>query len=267
MSVHYGPRQVAGLVFAAANAVGRAKLRLTGPFFYALIWLSYPIFNLFMVALIYRHDSGLRDYAIIGGAGMAMLFTMQFNGAEILDGERQRGTLGNLFLAPAPRYAWLGGFQLFAVVESLICATITLVGGILAFGLHVDVNVPALLLAIVLFILCLWGFSMITGAIGVAIRDANQLSNLIFTPLMLVAGTMYPISLLPDWLRIPARCLPFGYAMQALADATSRDASVSQLCHQLLPLAGFAAVLPVLGVYAFGRVVRLTRDRGTLDLV
>ena len=55
------------------------------------------------MALIYRDDPALRDYAVIAGAGMALLFGMQFNASEILDRERQTGTLGNLFVAPAPR--------------------------------------------------------------------------------------------------------------------------------------------------------------------
>src|SRR5262245_7368026 len=104
------------IALTTANATGQTKIKSTGLGFYAMIWLSFPLFNLFLVALIYRGNPQLRDYAIIGGAGMAMLFGMQFNAGEILDSERRRGTLGNLFLAPVPRYSWLAGFQLFAVV-------------------------------------------------------------------------------------------------------------------------------------------------------
>jgi ABC-2 type transport system permease protein len=260
-----GLRASGRAALAAAGAVARTKVQTTGPFFYALIWLSFPVFNLFLVALVYRGNAQLQNYAIVAGAGMAMLFGMQFNACEILDGERQRGTLGNLFLAPVPRYAWLAGFQLYAIIEALAAAAITLIGGVLAFGLHLRVDVLALLLVFVLFVCCMWGFSMIVGAIGVAIRDANVLSNLLFTPVALLAGTMFPIAVMPGWLRIPAHALPFSYAIQGLVDSTTHHQL--RLWHTLVPLAGFAVALPLLGMFAFNRIEQLTRRRGSLELI
>lgn len=255
------------VVVATARAVMKTRLQTTGLAFYALVWLGFPIFNLLTITLIYRGDATLRDYAIVGGAGMAMLFGMQFNAGEILDGERQRGTLGNLFLAPAPRYAWLAGFQLFSICESLITASLTVAVGVAAFGLPVSLNPVSLLVTVLLFMVCMWGFSMLVGAIGLAIRDANQLSNLLFPIMQLLAGTMYPISLLPGWVEVPARCLPFGYGISAMVDAVTRGSSIQDLAADLLPLAGFAIGLPILGVVAFRAVERRARRTGALELV
>lgn len=254
------------IVLGAASAVGRTKLQTTGPLFYVLIWMMFPIFNLLMVGMIYRENNALRDYAVIGGAGLALLFGMLFSASELLDQERQRGTLGNLFLAPCSRYAWLGGFQLFAVTESFVTATLTLTTGALVFGLNLHLDVPAVALVLVLYVACMWGISMVVGAIGVAIRAANQLSNLLFAPIALLSGTMYPIALMPDWLRIPARFLPFGYGVQALVDTATKGASIGDVGDELWPLAGFAVLLPVLGMLAFGALERLTRQRGSLEL-
>ncbi|MEQ7123828.1 ABC transporter permease [Actinopolymorpha sp. B11F2] len=254
------------IVAASAYAAGRTKIQTAGPVPYVLVWMTLPVFTLLIVGLIYRHDRELRDYAIVGGACLALLFGMLFSAGEILDDERQRGTLGNLFLAPCSRYAWLGGFQLFAVLESLATAALTFTTGAVVFGLTVDIAPLTLLVTLVFFICCMWGVSMMVGAIGVAIRNANQLSNLLFVPILMVGGTMYPIALMPDWLRIPARFLPFGYGIQALVDATTKGASAADLWRELVPLAGFAVVLPLLGVTAFRQVERLARRRGALDL-
>lgn len=245
----------------------KTRLQTSGLGFYALVWLGFPIFNLLTIALIYRDNPALRDYAVVGGAGMAMLFGMQFNAAEILDGERQRGTLGNLFLAPAPRYAWLAGFQLFSICESLITAAFTVGVGVAAFGLPVSFNVAALLMTVLLFMVCMWGFSMLVGAIGLAIRDANQLSNLLFPIMLLLAGTMYPIALMPGWIEAPARCLPFGYGISAMVDAVTRGSSITDLSGDLIPLAGFSVGLPIVGIAAFRAVERRARRSGALELV
>jgi ABC-2 type transport system permease protein len=231
------------------------------------VWVSVPIFNLLTVALIYRDHPALRNYAIIGGAGMALLFGMQFNSGEILDGERRRGTLGNLFVSPAPRYAWLAGFQLFAVCESLVTAVLGVALGKAAFGLPLHVAPLTLTVTLALFIASMWGFSMLIGAVGLAIRNANQLSNLVFPIMQLVAGTLYPIALMPAWVEVPARCLPFGYAIQALADSVTQGDTIPELSGQLLPLAGFAAGLPLIGIVAFRAIERRTRGSGALELI
>lgn len=243
------------------------RLRTSGPAFYLLVWLGFPVFNLLTAALIYRDTPRLRDYAIVGGAALALLFGMQYNAAEILDGERNRGTLGNLFLSPAPRSVWLAGFQLFSACESLLTAGVSVAVGIVAFGLHVSMNLVALAVTAGLLMLCMWGFSMLVGSIGLAIRNANQLSNALFPVVLLLSGTLYPVAALPGWVEVPARCLPFGYAVAALAASVSENASVSDLADQLLPLAGFAVALPLLGIAAYRAVERRVRRAGTLELI
>ena len=238
----------------------------TGTFAYVLVWMSFPVFNLGINALIYRYDPALRDYAIVGGAMLAFMFGMLFNAGQILDQARYRGTLGNLFLAPCPRYAWLGGMQLVALVEAFLNGLLTLFVGYLVFGIKFDVNVPALIIAVALFLPCLWGFSMVHGAFGVAIRGANELSNLIFPFVVLLAGVLYPVAAMPDWLRFPARLLPFGYGIEAIYAALVRGESVADLWRSLLPLSAFAIALPLAGIATFTWMERLARRRGELEL-
>ncbi len=261
-------RVVTGLAIALATWVAMAKQRVmvTGTFAYLLVWMSFPVFNLAVNALIYRNDPALRDYAIVGGAMLAFMFGMLFNAGQILDEERWRGTLGNLFLAPCPRYAWLGGMQLVALIEALLNGLLTLFVGKLLFGIAFDVNLLTLIVAVELILPCLWGFSMIHGAVGVAIRGANDLSNIIFPFIMLLAGVLYPVAALPDWLRYPARLLPFGYGIEAIYAALVRNASIDDLWRSLLPLAGFAVALPLAGIATFAWMERLARRSGELEL-
>jgi ABC-2 type transport system permease protein len=129
-----------------------------------------------------------------------------------------------------------------------------------------DPDVPALALALGLFLAALWGLGFVFSAVGLLIKKANQLSNLIYPFTILLGGVFYPVALLPDWLRYPARALPLGYGMQALADATLYHKGIPDLVPQLLPLAGFAPVLPFAGACAFRLLDRLIRERGELEL-
>ena len=78
---------------------------------------------------------------------------------------------------------------------------------------------------------------------------------------------MFPVDLMPDWLRIPAHFLPFSYGTSAMAKAVTQQASLADVADELLPPAGFAVVFPVLGIRAFHAIERRVRDRGALDLI
>ncbi len=262
-----GATTLVRLVGSVAHATAMQRLRTNGLFFYGLVWMGPALFGTLLVVSIYRDSPALRSYAIVGGVVAALLFSMQYNAGQILDVQRRAGTLGTLFASPGPRYAWLAGFQLFAVAESMVAATITVGVCTAIFGLSVSMDPLTLGVVLALLVMSMWGFSMIVGAIGLALRDANQLSNLLSPFTTLLAGTMFPIDLMPDWLRIPAHFLPFSYGMSALVASVTEHASLADVADDLLPLAGFAVLLPVLGIRAFRAIERRVRDQGALELI
>lgn len=259
-------RHWARVIADTALMIGRTRIQGMGVLGYGLTWMMLPLMQVLLLAFIYRDDRELLEYALVAGAGMALLFGLIYNGGEILDGERGRGTLGNLFLAPLPRFVWLGGFQAFALMEALVNGTLAVGAGAWWFGVDLRVNWPSLAVTLVLLTVALWGLSVILGSIGLLARNTNFLSNLIFPFATLVAGTMYPVDRMPDWIRIPARMLPFSYGMEALVAAVTSGATIPDLRESLLPLLGFAVVLPVLGVVAFRAMERAVRRIGSLEI-
>jgi ABC-2 type transport system permease protein len=242
------------------------RLRGAGLGGYLFMFMLYPIFQMSIAALVYTTRPDLLRYAVVATAASSFLFNSIFYVGELLDGERMGGTLPGLFLAPCSRYSWLGGFQLVGLVETLFIVAVALTFGRYAYGVRYVPDYPALLVSLALFLASLWGLGMIFGAIGLLIKKANQLSNLIYPFAILLGGVLYPVALLPDWLRIPARALPLGYGIQALADATLYGKGIAELRSQLLPLAGFALALPLLGMLAFRWLEVVVRERGELDL-
>ena len=234
---------------------------------YLAIWLLRPVLELSIAALIYgRARPDLLRYVAVALAANVFIFNAIFYVGEILDRERLRGTLVGLFLAPCPRLSWLSGFTLVGLVETVAAAGVGLAFGRYALGVRYDPNWLSLAVALVLFLASLWGMGYLFSAIGLYIKKANPFSNLVSPFVVLLGGVYYPVALLPDPLRYAARALPFGYGMQALADAALYHAGIRDLAGQLIPLASFAVALPVAGVLAFGWVERVVRVRGELDL-
>lgn len=253
-------------VRASTRAKALERLQFGGLSGYLLIWFLRPVFEIAIVGLIYASRPDLLSYAVVAIAGNALLFNSIYYCSELLDRERLSGTLVGLFLAPCSRYAWLGGFQLIGIIETIPIVAAALVFGHYAYGVAFDPNIATVLVTLVLFLLALWGLSMIFGALGLLLKKANELSNLVYPFLMLLGGVLYPVAVLPDWLRIPAQLLPMGYGFQALVDATLHDAGLVDVSSQLVPLAAFAVALPIAGVHALRWIERMVRVRGELDL-
>ena len=147
-------------------------------------------------------------------------------------------------MAPAPRFAWLGGFALVGLCDVALDATAVLLFGRFVLGVRYDPNIVAILVTLPLFVAALWGLGFVFSAIGLWVKKANPLSNIVSPFMMLLGGAYYPVALLPGPLRWIARALPTGYGLQALADAALNGADLRALAPQLLPLAGFAIGSP-----------------------
>lgn len=225
-----------------------------------------PIIQIAIFSIIYDASSDLFGYLVVAQAASAFIMTMIYYNGEILDREREKGTLVSLFLAPCTRFAWLSGFILAGLIQTVSMLTVSLLFGWLAFGVTYDPNLPALAISLVLFLAALWGMGLVFAGIGLLLKRANAFSNLVWPFVALLGGLYFPVSELPDGLRQIARALPFGYGLQAIADASLHHASLRDLASDLIPLAGFAVALPIAGILAFSWLERLVRVRGELDL-
>ena len=252
---------------ASWRAMAANRLLAGNMWGFLAMWLLRPVLELSIAALIYgRARPDLLRYVAVALAGSVFTFNAIYYVGEILDRERVRGTLVGLFLTPCPRLSWLSGFALVGLIETAAAAGVGLIFARYALGVRYDPDWPALALALALFLLALWGMGYVFSAIGLYIKKANPFSNLVSPFVILLGGAYYPVALLPDPLRYVARALPFGYGMQAIADAALYHAGIGELASQLIPLAGFALALPVAGVLAFGWVERVVRVQGELDL-
>lgn len=233
----------------------------------ALDWIGRPIFDLSIAALIYaggRED--LVPYVIVALAANSFLFSSIYWVGEILDTERMRGTLVSLFLAPCSRASWMAGYAGAAIGETVIRTTVMLLAGYILFDLTLDPNIATLAIVFPLYLLSLTGIALVLSGLGLLLKKANALSNLVSPLFLLLGGVYYPVSELPDWLRIPARMLPVGYGMESITSASLDAASLGSIQSSVLPLAAFAVVSPILGILAFNWLEHLVRQRGEVDL-
>ncbi len=157
------------------------------------------------------------DFLAPGILGQSALFVSIFFGVAIL-WERDLGITNKFLVSPTPRASLVLGKALSAGVRSLSQALIIYV---LAWLLGVKLNWSPLALAGVMIVVVLGAalfstFSLIIACLVKTRERFMGIGQLLTMPLFFASNAIYPLSLMPDWLRVVSRVNPLSYQVDAL---------------------------------------------------
>lgn len=157
------------------------------------------------------------DYLAPGILAQSALFIAIFYGIQII-WERDAGVLAKLLVTPTPRVALVTGKAFAAAVRALVQALVVLVfAAVLGVGLTANpITLVAMAVVVILgsvFFCCL----SITIAGLVLTRDRLMgIGQAITMPLFFGSSALYPVSLMPGWLKVINHVNPLGYEVDAL---------------------------------------------------
>ncbi|GAB4473667.1 MAG: hypothetical protein Kow0088_09150 [Anaerolineales bacterium] len=178
----------------------------------------------FILAFAIRNPTDLQSL-VPGLLSLTLLFGSTSMEAIVIVFERRVGSLERLFLAPIRLPAVLAGKLLGGVTFGITVTLVVLVIDLLLFGTE-GINWLCLITALLLSALT---FSALGALISVSVREvfeAQTLANLIRFPMMFLGGVFVPLSDMPAWLQVVARCLPLTYSVEVLRAALNGEVTV-----------------------------------------
>lgn len=164
--------------------------------------------------------TGGLDYLTFMAPGIlaqSVLFIAIFYGISVI-WERDLGIVQKLLVSPASRPALVLGKALSAGVRGLAQGAIVY---LLAFalGIHLDFN-PLHVLAIGVFIVLGSGlFSTFSLAVACLVKTRERFMGIgqaLTMPLFFASNAIYPIAIMPTWVRVVAKVNPLSYEVDAL---------------------------------------------------
>lgn len=197
------------------------------------------------------------DFLTPGILGQSALFVSIFYGVSVI-WERDLGITNKFLVSPTPRAALVLGKALSAGVRSLSQAVIIYAVALL---LGVKLNWHPLALAGVLSVVVLGAalfatFSLIIACLVKTRERFMGIGQLLTMPLFFASNAIYPIDLMPDWLRVVSRVNPLSYEVDALrALMLQNGASAFGLPTDFAVLLVTTAALVAVGAYLYPRVV------------
>jgi ABC-2 type transport system permease protein len=196
-------------------------------------------------------DVAYLDFLAPGILAQSALFISIFYGIQII-WERDAGVLAKLLVTPTPRAAMVTGKAFAAGVRAIAQAVVILV---LSAVLGVDLTANPLRLFAVLVVVVLASafFSCLSMTIAGLVLSRERLMGIgqaIMMPLFFASNALYPVAIMPDWLKVLSHVNPLSYEVDAL-----RGLLVGTPAHLLLDFgvligcafAGIAASSALLG--------------------
>jgi ABC-2 type transport system permease protein len=219
------------------------------------LWLLVFGTTFTRIGAIPTGDVPYLDFLAPGILAQSALFVSIFYGIQII-WERDAGVLTKLLVTPTPRAALVTGKAFAAGVRALSQAVVILVLAA-ALGVGLSANPLHLLGVAVVVVLGSAFFSCLSMTIAGLVLSRERLMGIgqaIMMPLFFASNALYPVEIMPDWLRVLSRFNPLSYEVDAL-----RGLLVGTHSHIALDLAVLAGCA-VAGIVASSALLgRLTR--------
>ncbi|MBF6062075.1 ABC transporter permease [Nocardia terpenica] len=195
------------------------------------------------------------DFLAPGIIAQSALFISIFYGI-LLIWDRDAGILNKLMVTPTPRSALITG-KCFAAGVRSVAQVLIIVVLALAMGVHMTMNPLKLLGAAVVVVLGSAFFACLSMTIAGLVAKRDRLMGIgqaITMPLFFASNALYPITLMPGWLRAISHVNPLSYEVDALRGLLVGGAMNPWLDFGVLVLAAILGIACAASL--LGRLVR-----------
>lgn len=157
------------------------------------------------------------DFLAPGVLAQSILFTSIFFGIAII-WERDLGILQKTLVSPAYRSALVLGKALSAGVRAM-AQSVLLVAVTLVMGVHLQLSllpIAGMVLAVLVGAALFSTFSLVIACIVKTRERFMGIGQVLTMPLFFASSAIYPLDIMPPWLRVAARLNPLTYLVDAL---------------------------------------------------
>ncbi len=255
----------------------------TDPFLFAVYSMIRPFSGLLIVGFIFivgsaaggKIDPGYLAFIIVGNVFFIYLVQIANTMAFLVNEDRSRyEVLTHIYLAPGTIHPYFFGRAFASILNATISVVLTLIFSVLIFnnvlhlGVPIDfgtINYGALFSTIVVGTFGMIFLGYILSSINlVSFRLQWTLSEYVTGIFFLLGGVVFPISLLPVWLREFAQVLPITYFLQA-ARASVAGASFAEFWNDFLLLSITTVGTTLIAIVVYRYAEHRARSLGLLD--
>jgi ABC-2 type transport system permease protein len=196
------------------------------------------------------------DFMTPGILAQSVLFISIFSGIAII-WERDLGLIHKILATPTPRAAIVLGKAISAGLRTI---PVVIIIYLLAVLLHVHIewnplNLLGVLIMVMLGSIFFSTFSLIIACLVKTRERFMGIGQLLTMPLFFASNAIYPINIMPDWLKVIAHLNPLTYVVDALRTLMTGGESNFTLSFDFGILIFVSALFVAIGGMLYNRVI------------
>lgn len=231
--------------------------------------IAQPLIYTFILYMMYM-DSGIVNYVnnVILGSGICSLWSsVCFSSAGDIERERHMGTLENIFCCPSEFTTIVLGKVLantFLGLSGLLLSI--LFTGIIFKGILYISNYGMFVVSFVVMLLSFVSLSLVICPVFTLSRNARTLMNCMEYPIFILGGFVFPVDLLPGFIRPLSYILSPSWSVAALRESASGISDSKMFLGKLAISVAISLIYIGLSRYLFKSIDKRTRIAGTLGV-
>jgi ABC-2 type transport system permease protein len=160
----------------------------------------------------------------------------------------------------------LFGSSLYALFFQGFRAVLQLAVAAVFFGLAFGrVNAAGVLAVGLLTVVCFLSVGLLSASFILVYKTGNPFGWILGTVSGLLGGVVFPVSLLPPWIRWVSSLLPVTYALDGMRKSLLASAPLGRILPDIAALAIFDVLLVPLSLLAFRLAIRKAKRDGSLS--
>jgi len=205
------------------------------------------------------------SFAVVGVAFSGLLGIFQEGPAGMIRSAQVAGTLEALLVTQTSVPTILVGSSLYSFLFAALRTIIHLAVALVLFGLKLGtVNVPAALAILVMTAVCYLSIGILSACFVLVFKMGNPVGWIFSSVSGFLGGMIFPVSVLPSWIRWVSPLLPFTHSLEGLRRSLLTSASFGDVLPSIAALGAFSAVLLPAGLILFRFALRKAKRDGTL---
>jgi ABC-2 type transport system permease protein len=201
---------------------------------------------------------GYEDFLAPGILAQSALFSAIFFGIAVI-WERDLGVLHKYLVSPAARSALVTGKAIAGGLRALVQAAMVYIVALL-IGVHLRLDPVSLVGVALVVVIGSAAFATFSLVIACLVRTRERfmgIGQVLTMPLFFASSAIYPIAMMPGWLKVVAQVNPLTYQVDALRGLMIQGAVESfPLALDFAVLIGSTVVLIVIAARLYPRLAQ-----------
>jgi len=231
-------------------------------------------FSFFLLSKMFagNHISELEPYGgdyfsfVLIGIALTDYFTISTNTfANEIRTSQIVGTLESLLVTPTSIITILLSSYVYKLFSTSFRIFFYIFVGYFVFDMLLQsVNILALCIAFFLTLLPFFGIGLVSASFIIVFKQGNPIGGLMAMSSGLLGGVMYPVTVLPDWLKPFSVILPITHGLEAIRQILLNGAELVDIQKQLLILAILSIISLAAGLISIYYGLKTAKREGSL---